>query len=311
MRAPSTRGGVAAAAGTVVAVAVLAAILIVARGWWSGAGGSYAPPKPIARASIVPPRSLFGQVLTATATVVVDPRRVDPSSVDADVSLRPFAVRSETRSVRRGVGRAQIVTLTYRIQCVVRACVPKGAVGRARGAATVVQIARGRITAHRRDGTQLSIPITWPAIGVQSRLTSDDIAFSTPELDSGFAPPPFDFRIRPNVLAGTALGLAIALVALASWIVVATALGDTTPLRRRRIPAHLTPVQRALMLAQHAVDRQEIPESRKALERLAVLLRDGQQPGPADSAERLAWSEEAPSREGLASLADRVRSNGA
>ena len=96
----------------------------------------------------------------------------------------------------------------------------------------------------------------------------------------------------------------------AGWLVADAALADRTPLRRRRIPAHLSAVERALLLAEHAVDHEEIPESRKALERLAAVLRDEQHPAAADSAERLAWSEDAPSRAGLASLAERVRSNG-
>jgi hypothetical protein len=310
MSIPKTRGEVAAAAVAVVGVAVVAAALLVARGWWGGAGGSYAPPHPVARASVTPARSLFGQVLTASASVLIDPRTMDPSSVAARVIFRPFAVRSESRRTRHGVGRAEIVTLTFRIQCIVRACVPKGAAGRARGAATLVQFEPGRVTARRRDGTSLSVPIEWPPVGVQSRLTSDDIAFSTPELDPGFTPPPFHFRTEPNLLAGGALGLAVVFVAGAGWLVIGGALTDTRPLRRRRIPAHLTPVERALILAERAVARLEIAESRKALERLAVLLRAERLAGQADDAERLAWSEEAPSRESLASLADSVRSSG-
>jgi hypothetical protein len=129
VRLPRTRGGLAAAAVAVVATALVAAALIVAQGWWSGAGGSYAPPKPLARAQVDPPRSLFGQVLTAKASVLFDPGTIEPKSIDARLTFKPFAVRSESRTTRHGVGRAQIVTFTYRIQCVVRACVPAGSGG--------------------------------------------------------------------------------------------------------------------------------------------------------------------------------------
>jgi len=310
VRLPRTRGGLVAAAVAVVATAVVAAALIVAQGWWSGAGGSYAPPKPVAHAWVDPPRSLFGAMLTAKASVVLDPRVTDPASVDARLSFKPFAIRSESRATRHGVGHAEIVTLTYRIQCIVRACVPTGGSGRAQGAATLVQLKPGSITARGHDGKVVSVPVTWPPIGVQSRLTRDDIAFATPQLDAGFDPPPFQYRISPTLLAGGALGLALLLVVGAGWLVAGGALADTRLLRQRRIPAHLTPVERALILAERAVADRETSESRKALERLAVLLRADRLPGPAGDAERLAWSEDAPSREGVASLAESVRSNG-
>ena len=63
VRRPTTRGGVAAAAVVLVVLALLVGALIAAQRWWSGAGGSYAPPTPLARAVVDPPRSLFGQVL--------------------------------------------------------------------------------------------------------------------------------------------------------------------------------------------------------------------------------------------------------
>jgi hypothetical protein len=173
-----------------------------------------------------------------------------------------------------------------------------------------VQLKAGSITARRQDGTPVSVAVAWPPVGVQSRLTTDDIAFSTPELDAAFDPPPFRYSVSPTLLAGGALALAILLVAGAGWLVAGGALADTRLLRQRRIPAHLTPVERALILAERAVANGETAESRKALERLATLLRADRHPRPAGDAERLAWSEDAPSREGVASLAESVRSNG-
>jgi hypothetical protein len=141
-------------------------------------------------------------------------------------------------------------------------------------------------------------------------LTADDLAFSTPELNPGFDPPPFHYRVSPTLLAGGALGLAVVLIAGAGWLVIVGVLADRRPLRTRRIPRHLTPVERALILAERAVAERETAESRKALERLAVVLRERRLAGPAGAAERLAWSEEAPTQQGVASLAAVVRSNG-
>jgi hypothetical protein len=86
---------------------------------------------------------------------------------------------------------------------------------------------------------------------------------------------------------------------------------DSRLLRTYRIPAHLSPVERALVLAEHATAHGEVEESRKALERLAEELRKRSAEGDANDAERLAWSESGPSPETVAELATSVRSNGA
>jgi hypothetical protein len=97
----------------------------------------------------------------------------------------------------------------------------------------------------------------------------------------------------------------------AGWLVAAAVAGNTRLVRTRRIPAHLTPIERALVLAEHAAAHGEVDESRKALERLAEELRKRQAGAQADDAERLAWSESGPSPETVAELATSVRSNGA
>jgi hypothetical protein len=97
----------------------------------------------------------------------------------------------------------------------------------------------------------------------------------------------------------------------AGWLVASVVGGDTRLVRTRQIPAHLTPIERALALAEHAAAHGEVDESRKALERLAAELRRRRAVAQADDAERLAWSETDPSQESVAALATSVRSNGA
>jgi hypothetical protein len=81
--------------------------------------------------------------------------------------------------------------------------------------------------------------------------------------------------------------------------------------RTPRIPAYLTPIDRALALAEHAAANGEVDESRKALERLSIEL-ERLRPAPyAEAAERLAWSKADPSRASVSELAREVRSNGA
>ncbi len=275
MSAMLTRGRLAAAAiGLAAVLAVVVLTAFVARGWWRGDGGTYAPRKTLVHTEVTPPRSLFGQVLTAHAQLVVDPRRVNPASVELAVDVRPFQIRSESHRVERGLGRAAVIDFQYEIQCVTRACVPH----QKSAGAESFQLKTAKATYLGRNGKTLTLDVVWPAFGVQSRLTADEIALSM-------------------------LG--------AGWLVASAVRGDMRPLRVRRIPAHLTALERALVLAEHATAHGEVDESRKALERLAEELRRQRAEAYADEAERLAWSERGPSPETVAELATSVRRNGA
>lgn len=303
-----TRGPLAAAAVALVAVAAVVVLTaVVAPRWWNGDGGTYAPRKTLVHAEVTPARSLFGHVLTAHAQLIVDPRRVDPASVQLDVNLNPFHIRSESRKVTNGLGRAAVIDFTYAIQCVTRACVPLGA---GRGA-LAEQLKPATATYRSRNGDAGKVRVTWPVFGVQSRLTAEEIALSTPHIANGSTPPPVSWAIAPGLLGGLALGAAALLVLGAGWLVASAVAGNTRLVRTRRVPAHLTPIERALVLAEHAAAHGEVDESRKALERLAEELRKRQAGGQADDAERLAWSESGPSPETVAELATSVRSNGA
>jgi hypothetical protein len=303
-----TRGRIAAAA--VALLAVLAVVVLVAVAgprWWNGDGGSYAPRKTLVHAEVTPARSFFGQVLTAHAQLIVDPRRVDPASVALNVNLNPFQIRSESRRVTPGLGRATIIDFRYEIQCVTRACVPLGA---NRGA-LAEQLKPAKATYRGRDGVAVSIPVRWPGFGVQSRLTAEEIALSTPQAASNSTPPPVSWAISPGLLGALALSGAALLLLGSGWLIASVVSRDSRLLRTYRIPAHLSPVERALVLAEHATAHGEVEESRKALERLAEELRKRSAEGDANDAERLAWSESGPSPETVAELATSVRSNGA
>jgi hypothetical protein len=303
-----TRGALAAGVVLVLAVAALAVFLgVFARGWWNGDGGTYAPKHALVRTSITPARSLFGQVLTARADVVVDPRTIDPATVELTPDFKPFSVRSESRRTIAGLGRATIVRFEYALQCVSRGCVP---IERNRGA-TAFSVSPSRVAARRTDGGPIATQAAWPAFGVQSRLTGDDIGLSTPRIDTAFDPPRVTWAVSPDLVAGLAVGAAVLLALGGAWLVASALRRDTSPLRTRRASSRLSPVERALVLAEHAASQGEVPESRKALERLAVELRRVGVGARADEAERLAWSEPGPSEERVAELAAGVRSNGA
>ncbi|HVU76797.1 MAG TPA: hypothetical protein VHC67_04390 [Gaiellaceae bacterium] len=305
-----TRGRLAAGAVAALAAAALAVGAYFVVGWWHGDGGSYAPRRLVARASVTPKRSLFGQVVTATVQVLVDPRRVDPRSVAVSGRFTPFQLRAETDSTTR-VGRAELLSVHYALQCTVAACVPRGPKGRGLGGATAFTFRPARVVAQGRDGRTIRATAAWPTFGVQSRLTAQELALAEPRIDNPLAAPAVTWRVRPVVLGAAASVLAGLLALGAALLVGSVALADGRPLRVLRIPANLTPVERALRLAEHAARKGETDESRKALERLAVELRRRGAPVHAADAERLAWSEDRPTAETVAELATAVRSNGA
>jgi hypothetical protein len=305
-----TRGRLGAGIVALLAAAALAVGAYFVVGWWQGEGGGYAPRHLIARAEVTPRRSLFGQVVTATVQVVVDPRRVDPKSVVVTARFRPFELREETDS-RSRLGRAERLTFRYALQCTVAACVPRGPKGKAVGAATAFHFRAATVVARGRDGSAVHATAAWPVFGVQSRLTAADVALAEPKVENPLAAPAVTWRVRPVVVGAVASVLAALLLVGVALLVGSVALADGRPLRVLRIPAHLTPVERALRLAEHAAGKGETDESRKALERLAVELRRRGAATHAADAERLAWSEDRPTTETVAGLATAVRSNGA
>jgi hypothetical protein len=297
-----TRGEFAAAVVALVALIGLVAALVVGHGWWSGRGGTYAPRRAIVSTDV------FGEPLTALARAVVDPRVVDVRHVALRADFKPYSVRDESRRVRDGLGRAAIVEFSYTIQCTARPCLPRG--GGRTAAAEIVRLPRATLTLPQRAGGSVTRNVSWPAAAVQSRLTGDEIGLSTPHAVRRTAPAAVTWRIPPRLLGGLAFAGALVLALAAAWLIATVVRRDLTLVRALRIPSHMTPVDRALALAEHAAANGEVDESRKALERLAIELRRREAADQADNAERLAWSERDPSEASIHQLAEAVRSNG-
>ena len=165
---------------------VLLILTIFAHRWWTGEGGSYVPSRAIVSAKVTPPRSLFGEVLTARARIVVDPASVDARRIRLATTFKPYGVRRESHHISGGPGRSVVVDFAYELQCTSRECLPRG--GGRPAAAEVVQLRAGTATLPRRDGGSVQRAVVWPAIAVQSRLTSDEIGLSTPKAMATAAP---------------------------------------------------------------------------------------------------------------------------
>ena len=309
MSAARTRGELAAFSAAVIAVVVLSILTISAHGWWTGEGGSSAPSRAVVSTTVTPTRSLFGEVLTARARIVVDPDTVDAQRIRLAATFKPYRVRSESRHISSGPGRAVVAEFAFELQCTSRECLPRGG-GRA-AAAEVVQLRTGTVTLPQRAGGSVRRAVAWPAVAVQSRLTAEEIGLSTPKAAPRSAPAAVTWRLSPARVAWLSFAAALLLVLAAAWLVIDVLRRDLRPVRTPRIPAHLTPIDRALALAQHAAAHGEVDESRKALQRLAIELRRRQEQSQAKAAERLAWSDPGPSRATVDELAQSVRSNGA
>jgi hypothetical protein len=298
--------------GAVAVAAVLVLLLAYGQRWWQGDGGSFAPAKPVARATVSPRSALFGDTLKAQVELLVDPRQVDPSSIELAPVFAPFKIVSELRSQGDGPGRSQVVRFTYAIQCLSVECVPlmvqgKGAARETRS----IQLRPPRVTAKAPNGLAVRIPVTWPTFVLHSRLSGPEIEIATPEVAPTFTPPKPSWRVTPDTAGAAALVLAVLLVLGAAWILIAPLARDSRRLRVPRIPKHLTPVERALRLAEHAAVAGEPEEERKALQRLAVELERQGSVELAGRAGRLAWSEGDPTPDTVGALAGDVRGNGA
>jgi hypothetical protein len=294
---------------TVAGIAVLVGVF--GRGWWRDDGGAYAPRTLVAKARVTPASSLFGDPLTASVDVLVDRRQFDPTTVELEPDFKPFVIRSQTSRILPHVGRAKLVRLTYTIQCVSAACIPLEQPSKSDRQVAAVRFGPAQLSARTRAGAVTKRKVTWPPFVVHSRLSATDVALSSPKVDAVFTPPAVSWRVTPNLVGALALSAGVVLLLGAGLLVATLALGDDRRFRLLRIPSHLSPVERALRLAEHAAASGEGDEERKALERLAVELRRAGAPELAGRAGQLAWSEGEPSRETVGELAHAVRSNGA
>jgi hypothetical protein len=288
--------GVAAVAAVVVLVAVFAPR------WWGGRGGTYAPHALVTSTSVEPAYSQFADKVTLRAHVLVDRRAVDPGSVTLNARFTPFRLVSQARSVRAIGGRAARVDYTFGVQCVSADCLAAAGQKKAKGAVLVTPIALrpAQVAARRRDGSPTSTSLTWPRVVVGLRLTPEELRAGEP----GSGPFPTSqpsYAISPNLAGGLLLAGGVLLALLGAYFVAAAVRGKRVPLRLR-IPAHLTPLERALALTRVAAKEDKPAESRKALERLAAELRRSGHPDLTDAVGRLAWSQERPSQAAVEEL---------
>ena len=302
-RLGKTQLGAIAAAAAAAALALIL-LLVLAPGWSDNGGGSYVPRATVVQTRLDPPSVLFGDEVTATARVTVDADEVDPASVTLDPSFKPFQAFHTSRTARDGE-----ITFTFQLQCVTGACIRAMEREERGGRVRTVPIAlpKATVKARSRDGERLVTGAGWPTLVVHSRLTAERIQKETPDVGA-FAAPPVTYSVSPDLVGWLLIAAAALLVLVAGWL-VARSLAGMHRERGLRLPAHLTPAERALALARHALDRGDVAGGRKALERLASELERGGRDDLAQAASRTAWSPGGPSVRSVDELTVSVRSS--
>jgi hypothetical protein len=287
------RRWIAAAALVAAAAAVAVALLL------RGGPGAPAPKAPISvEATLAPAAVHFGDTITANAVVLLDPARVDVSSVRLVPRFLSYRVARALRDPQRD---GKSATLTYRLvlECLGAGCAP----GRPQ---VPLQFPPALLRYRTPDGTTGRYAFAWPGITVASRLDDADRANPYASMRADTSPPPASYDISPEALTD-------GLVAGAGLLVLATGALLWLAFRRRRptvaaIPeSSADPLEEALRLVREIAGDGHRPELRRlALQRLVTELRATGRVELAESAGMLAWSGGPPSPAGAGELADRV-----
>jgi hypothetical protein len=268
-----------------------------------------------ATANVAPQSFLFGTAVHVRVRAIVDRRAFDPDRVVLSAQWTPYAPVEPMRRQRTDVGRYSTLVWSVDVHCVVISCVPQQ--GSSERNVFPISEIRYRAPGKRRAVHELSI--AWPEMIAWSRLDPvqpdrkavvnkssalirrQNAAFGAPwHYDTRALP--VTYRYSPTTVFATALALAAALVVAAGWLLWPY-LPTTAWVRRRH--DRRSPLERALAAVEEARGRPV--DERKALELLAVELRNTGAGKLAWEATELAWSAETPREERTAALAGEIR----
>jgi hypothetical protein len=296
------------AACLVAAVGAVVALVVVALG--GGDEPRLAPPSGeavVLRATVDPVRYAFGDRLTAEIELVVDRTRADPDSVVPAAFFRPFRRVGPIAVERVELGDTTVLRYRYRIQCVDRACVP-------RGAEKAIELPLGLVRYTPVDGDIVTLPLQWPTVEVASRLPAgvqaDIRARPAAVLADGSLDelPQLDPTGGPLLLGWLLVGAACALVlAVAGWFAWTLRSGRERADGAVRDLGGMPPLESALGRVERALASGEEPERRRALDELACRLVESDRAELGYEARRLAWSQDGPVPDRAAALVRAAR----
>jgi len=266
-----------------VALVVLAALALApaARAW---------TPAVTATTSFAPQVHAFADPVTATVTVSVDSRRVDPATVRVTPAFAPYSASPGRVSRASGPDGLVVLTFPFRLTCATSACVPHAS-------ERAIPLTPARLAWRARNGATRTESVPWPPLLVASRLTPADVA--KPSFPFALEPPPAHFAVPPGAL-GTGLLVVGALLAAGGLGAVGLLLGR----RRRLVPVE--PLQRALALVEQAASG-DVVDRRRALYQLALVLEEARLEPESWAARKLAWAPDMPDPDGMQLLSLVIR----
>lgn len=260
-----------------------------------------------AYATISPPVNLFGDLVTAHVAVVADTKWVDTARLRVTTDFKPFRAAHAPTISRIGHGRFAQITWTWTLRCLTAPCVPQT---QPTDIVRTFHLHPAEIdyltaTGARAYGVTASFPVLTTLsqlnVGLEQYLAEHNALAWRARLAPVAAPP---YRLSPALLFWLALGLGIALAAAAAGLAARWALSFGSARAGASPPG--TPLERALALLVWARERGDDALQRKALERVAdELAPDAHH--LAETARALAWSQEQPTDDDVALLAEQAR----
>lgn len=241
---------------------------------------------------------LFGDPVRARLEVVYHATRIRPDSIAVEASFAPYRI-VERRESRDSFGSIERVRVDFSLECLTARCVPRSD--------GLFEFPRARVRYRQREfPVDEGVAVDWPRLRVGSRVGLREVEVRALRADVRDLPA-VSYRIGPGALATAGYSLA-ALLALAGALLLAHALGARARLERRLTgrPSRLSALQRALALVRRQTRRGEADASRRALDRLAVELRETSEPDLARDASRLAWRRNDPSETSVDPLSHEV-----
>jgi hypothetical protein len=241
----------------------------------------------------------FGDRVTASVEILVDPRQVDPDSVRLVTDFAPYRAAAPPRASRREAHGLVTIRHRFLLLCLRDPCRPPV------GGVRTFRFSPARLSFRRVNGSSGVFTRRWYPLTVASRL-SRDLALRGDWQARVFPLPAVGYRFDPAGLSA-ALFTAAALLAVAGAMLIGRAYGPLVraELRRRGL-ARLRATEREVALLRDAVARGDATGQRRALDGLAVALGENGGHDLALGARRLAWSRSDPSAQDSLALAEDV-----
>ena len=273
-----------------LAVAALAVALLVVTVLRNGPRREGATGTPlIARPSLSPSEIYFGDLVHARIDVSIDPKRIDPDTMELARAFAPYRSVGPIRRVRSDTGRLSIISFQVTLRCLELRCLPNSG-------DTVIRPQPARIVFSSPSGRH-ELELGWPDLEVTPRILNSAFSSSIERVSSWRAqdrvPPAVSYRFSPTALE-TLLGILGGLLLLAGAALFTYHLVGTPEVVERWRLARLPPLERALRLLESSSIRSGSPARRRALDLLAVELARTGEPAKAGEARSLAWTDAPP-----------------